>query len=34
MTLLTICQDILKETKSSFIPNAIITNIDDVSQQI
>ena len=34
MTLLTICQDILKETKSSFIPNAIITNTDDVSQQI
>lgn len=34
MTLFAICQDILKETKSSFTPNAIITNGDDVSQQI
>lgn len=34
MTLLTICQDILKETKSSFVPNVIVTNADDVSQQI
>ena len=34
MTLLTICQDILKETKSSFVPNTIVTNTNDVSQQI
>lgn len=34
MTLLTICQNILKQTKSSFIPNTIITNTDDVAQQI
>lgn len=34
MTLLTLCQDILKETKSSTIPSLIIGNTDDVAQQI
>lgn len=34
MNLLTICQDILKETKSSYIPSLIIGNIDDVAIQI
>lgn len=34
MTLLTICQDILKETKSSNIPGSIIGNTDDVAKQI
>lgn len=34
MTLLSICQDILKETKSSFIPTTIIGNNDDVATQI
>ena len=34
MSLLTICQDILKETKSTNIPNAIIGNNDDVAKQI
>lgn len=34
MTVFTICQDILKETKSSFIPTTIVTNNDDVAQQI
>ena len=34
MTLLTVCQDILKETKSSSIPAIIIGNNDDVAIQI
>lgn len=34
MSLLTLCQDILRETKSSFIPTIIIGNNDDVAQQI
>lgn len=34
MTLLTICQDILRETKSSFIPATIIGNNGDVATQI
>ena len=34
MSILTLCQDILKETKSSFIPTTIIGNNDDVAQQI
>jgi len=34
MNLLTICQDILKETKSSYIPSLIIGNTDDVAIQI
>jgi hypothetical protein len=34
MTLLNICQDILKETKSSSIPSIIIGNNEDVAVQI
>lgn len=34
MTLLTVCQDILRETKSSSIPGTIIGNNDDVAKQI
>ena len=34
MTLLSICQDILRETKSSSIPNIIIGNNEDVAVQI
>jgi hypothetical protein len=34
MSLLTLCTDILRETKSSNIPATIIGNNDDVSQQI
>lgn len=34
MSLLSICQDILNETKSSSIPAAIIGNNDDVAKQI
>ena len=34
MTLLSICQDILSETKSTFIPNIIIGNNEDVAVQI
>jgi hypothetical protein len=34
MSLLTICTDIVKETKSSSVPNVIIGNNDDVAQQI
>lgn len=34
MTLLTVCQDILRETKSSSIPATIIGNNDDVAKQI
>jgi hypothetical protein len=34
MTLLTLCTDILKETKSTNIPSAIIGNNDDVAKQI
>lgn len=34
MSLLSICQDILNETKSSFIPVTIIGNNDDVAKQI
>ena len=34
MTLLTIAQSILKETKSSSIPTTIIGNIEDVAKQI
>ena len=34
MTLLTLCTDILKETKSTNIPSAIIGNNDDVELRI
>lgn len=34
MTLLSICQDILNETKSSSVPAVIIGNTDDVAKQI
>lgn len=34
MSLLSLCQDILNETKSSFIPTTIIGNNDDVAKQI
>ena len=34
MSLLSICQDILNETKSSSIPAVIIGNNDDVAKQI
>lgn len=34
MTLLTTCQDILNETKSSSVPALIIANNDDVAKQI
>ena len=34
MTLLTVCQDILRETKSSSIPSIIIGNNEDVAVQI
>ena len=34
MTLLSVCQDILNETKSSSIPSIIIGNNDDVAKQI
>jgi hypothetical protein len=34
MTLLTICTDVIKETKSSSVPSLIIGNNDDVAQQI
>lgn len=34
MTLLSICQDILRETKSTSIPNIIIGNNEDVAVQI
>lgn len=34
MSLLTLCQEILNETKSTSIPNTIIGNNDDVAKQI